>query len=99
MATYAELLILSENTTLQQKVRVACVIAAETVRTEPSGTTNHALRLAWAKTVFADPEGVMKRMLWAVLAQNRAQTSAVIAAASDAGVQTAVDAAVDVFAV
>lgn len=99
MATYAELLQASEDATLRNKVRVACVIAAETVRTEAAGVTNHTSRLAWAKTVYIAPESVMQRMLWAVLAQNQAATLAAILGASDATVQTAVNNAIDVFAV
>lgn len=95
MATYAELLSAAENSTLQQKVRVAVVIAAETVRTESIGTTNHAARRVWAKKVLADPDVVP--MLWAVLAQNKGAALATILSSTDAQVQTAVDAAVDVF--
>lgn len=97
MATYAELLLLSENDTLRNKVRVACVIAAEKVRVEAVGTPNHDARLLWAKSVYASPESVTQRMLWAVLAQNAAATFAAISGASDATVQNAVDAAVNVF--
>lgn len=97
MATYAELLSASEDPTLLNKVRVACVIAAEKVRVEATSVTNHTARLAWAKTVYASPESVMRRMLWAVLAQNQAATLAAILGATDATVQSAVDAAVDVF--
>ena len=99
MATYAELLTAAENDALTKRVRVAVVVAAEKIRVESTGTTNHANRLTWARQVFIDPAGVTQRMLWAVLAQNRAVALASIIAADDATVQTAVDAAVDVFAV
>lgn len=98
MATYAELLTASENSTLNQKIRVACIIAAEAIRTESGATTNHANRLVWAKAVFANPNAEAQRMLWAVLAQNKDATLAAITGATDAAVQTAVNAAVDVFA-
>jgi hypothetical protein len=98
MATYAELLQASANDGLRQKVLVACIIAAETVRTESASIPNHTARLAWAKAVFANPEQERNRMIMAVLAQNKAATLAAITGASDATVQTAVDAAVDVFA-
>lgn len=98
MATYAELLTASANDVLVQKIRVAVVISAEKIRTEATGTTNHANRLIWAKAAYANPELEAKRMVWAVLAQNAAATYAAIIGASDATVQTAVDAAVDVFA-
>ncbi len=98
MATYAELLTASANDALRQKVRVACIIAAETVRSEAEATPNHANRMLWAKSVFMNPEAEGNRMLWAVLAQNKAAALAAILAASDAIVQTNVDAAINVFA-
>lgn len=98
MATYLELLNVATNDILVQKVRIACIIAAEKIRTEATTVTNHANRLLWAKTVFANPEKEGGRMIYAVLAQNSLLTLAAITTASDAAVQTAVDAAVDVFA-
>ena len=98
MATYAELIIASQNGTLTDKIKVACFIAAEVVRTEVGTTPNHTNRLLWAKQVYADPSRESTRMTWAVLAQNAAQTLAAITGASDSAVQTAVNAAVDVFA-
>jgi hypothetical protein len=99
MATYAELLQAADDATLQNKIKVACFVAAETVRTESAGVANHVERLKWAQKVFFDPGTEANRMIWAVLAQNRAFTLAQITGASDSAVQTAVDAAVNVFAV
>lgn len=98
MATYAEILQASADPTLNNKVRVAVIIAAEVVRTEPTATANHANRLIWAKSVYANPDNEAKRMIWAVLAQNSSATLAAILSATDSTVQTAVNAAVDVFA-
>jgi hypothetical protein len=98
MATYLELLGANENSLLNQKVRVACVIQADVVRREAPATANHANRLLWAKAVFNDPVREGTRMMWAVLAQNEAVALATILAASDATVLSAVAAAVDVFA-
>jgi len=98
MATYAEILTASQNDVLRQKILVACVIAAEKVRTELSTVTNHAARLAWAKAAYANPEAAQKGMVMAVLAQNSTFTLAQIIGATDVTVQAAVDAAVDVFA-
>lgn len=99
MATYAELITASTNAALKDKIRVAVVVAAETVRTENGATANHANRLLWAKRVFNRPLDAAEDMLWAVLAQNKNATFANIIGATDAQVQTNVDAAVDVFAV
>ena len=98
MATYDELLIASESPILRNKIRVACFVAAEIVRTEVGATLNHTNRIIWAKSVFQNPGTEGDRMLWAVLAQNRSATLAQITGASDATVQTAVLAAIDVFA-
>lgn len=98
MASYDELLIASEDPGLNKKVRVACIIAADTVRTEATSVTNHSNRLIWAKAVFQAPDAEAKRMLWSVLAKNKAFTLAQIIAATDGTVQTAVDSSVDTFA-
>lgn len=97
MATYSELLILASNEALFNKVRVACWVAADTVRAEPDTTPNHANRIKWAKSVFENPDKVAQDMVYAVLAQNKDATAASITGASDAQVQAAVDNAVDVF--
>lgn len=55
MATYAELLQAAEHSGLRNKIRVACFVAAEIVRTELNTTANHANRLVWAKRVFENP--------------------------------------------
>ncbi len=97
MATYAELLTATENSVLRNRVRVAIWVAAETIRTEPTGTTNHTARMAWAKRAFENPDAQLEGVLRSILTQNRAQTLAAIIAADDASVQTAVTSAVDVF--
>ena len=97
MATYAELLQAAESSTLKNKIRVAVIVAAEIVRTEETSVPDHVLRLAWAKQAFNNPDEEARRMLWAVLAQNRAATLEQITGADDATVQTAVNAAVNAF--
>lgn len=98
MATYLELFKLTSDQALRQKVAVACIVAADLVRAEPVNTPNHANRLKWAAQVFADPAAEGTRMLYVALAQNRAASVNAIAGASDQEIQTAVNAAVDVFA-
>lgn len=93
MASYAELINASNNSELHAKIGVACFIAAEKVRTEVATVPNHANRLKWAKRVLESGVSPVS-MMWAVLAQN----FAAITGSTDAQVQTAVDAAVDVFA-
>jgi len=99
MATYAELLtIATTNDALKQKIKVACIVACDVIRTESDATANHAARLDWARATLQDPDRAASQMVLAVLAQNRALTTAQITGASDADVQTAVNAAVNLLA-
>lgn len=98
MATYIELNSLFTNDDLRTKVGVACIIAAEAIRVEDVGTSNHANRLVWAKRAFASPNAVRDEMLKALLAANAESTVSTITDATDAAIQAKVDAAVDVFA-
>ena len=97
MATYLELVEASANGPLRQKISVACVVAAEAIRVEDALTANHAARLNWAKAVYKSPGDAADQMMWPVLAQNKAATLVQITGASDASIQTAVDAAIGVF--
>ena len=99
MATYLEILTAAQNDDLRNKIRVACIIAANTVRIENVATINHAARMLWAKSVYESPVNAAEKMLWAVLAQNNTATLSQITAASDAAIQTNVNAAIDLFAV
>ena len=98
MATYTELYDLRTDSALRNRVAVACVVAAETVRLESPSVENHANRLAWAARTVADPETSARRMLWLLLAGNRAADVAAIRAATDEAIQAKVDAAVNLFA-
>lgn len=101
MATYAELLTIASTSSgeaLRNRIRVGVVVAADVIRAEAPGTANHANRLIWARQALNNPDAEAQRMLWAVLAQNRAFTVAQITGADDATVQTAVNAAVDLLA-
>ena len=99
MATYLEILELIQDPVLSQRVQVAALVAADTIRAEAAGTANHAARLAWARSVLANPQSDQKKMLISVIIQKRALTQAQISGATDAQLQTAVDATVDLFAV
>lgn len=98
MATYNELFALRSNDDLRNRVSVACIVAAEAIRGESDATTNHANRLKWAKRVFEHPEQESLRMLWALLAANKALTVSQITNATDTNMQTGVDNAVNIFA-
>lgn len=99
MATYTELKLISADATFIDRIQVACIVAAEQIRLEAPATANHDARLSWAKGVLLSPSKEAARMIWAVLAQNRAATLAQITGATDAQLQSAVDGAVNLFAV
>jgi hypothetical protein len=99
MALYTELYQLAlSDSTLRSRATVACVIAANTVRTEDPGVANHANRLLWAADALKHPAAWGERMLWAALAQNAGSTVAQIQGASDATLQTAINNTIDLFA-
>ncbi len=98
MATYLELRALFGHGELKNRVEVACLVAAEAIRTEAGGTENHANRVIWARRVFAAPGTVRDRMLMALLAANKGAEVAAITEALDDALQARVDAAVDLFA-
>jgi hypothetical protein len=98
MATYLEIWGLFNDSTLNSKVGSACIIAADSIRTEAGTVANHVNRLKWAKRVWADPVSIAAEMLKAVLAANNSLTLAQITGASDAAIQTAVNNAIDIFA-
>ena len=100
MATYAELLAIatSDGSALHSRIKVAAIVACDVIRAESGQTTNHANRLKWAAQTLQAPDDAARKMLWAVLAQNRAATAEQITGADDATVQTAVNAAVDLLA-
>lgn len=94
MATYVELYDLRSNPTLLHKVTVAVVKKAQTLL---DAATPSANALAWAKKALDNPPGVAQFLFYYVLAANSAASVAVILAASDATIQTNVDAAADKF--
>jgi len=98
MASYAELYSLRSDSALKNRVNVAVIVAAEAIRSEDGATPNHANRLVWAAAVFAAPSAEADRMFMAILAANKDATVAQIQSATDAAIQTKVDATVDLFA-
>lgn len=97
--TYLEIYQLAqEDSALKAKVYVACLVAAEAIRTEGDQVSGHAARLAWARATFANPLQAANRMIFSALARHKALTTAAIKAAPDTTIQTAVDEAVALFA-
>jgi len=98
MATYSELRSLFGYSELRNKIDVACIVAANAIQEEDPGTANHTERMEWARQAFMNPRATSERMMMAVLAANKSQTVANIQGATDAAIQTQVDAAVNLFA-
>lgn len=98
MAAYSDLRNLFDDSDLRNKIAVAVVIAAETIRTDVAPPANQTDRMAWAKRAFKNPQEVANEMLPALIAQNQDLAVSAIKGASDTAIQTAVDSAVDVFA-
>ena len=99
MATYTELYsLMSGQSELKNKITVAVIVAAESIRNEDVGTTNHANRLIWASQAFLSPSSMAEKMLMAVLASNKDQTVSTINSASDEILQTCVNNVIDIFA-
>ena len=98
MATYLELMTIRDDGDFQKRVSVACYVAANTIRSESAATQFHAERMVWAKRVF-EGGGSIGLMVWIVLVNNAQYTQAQILASTDAVLQTAVDNAVNLFAV
>lgn len=98
MATYAEMFDIASKNLIRDKVTVAVAMQAEVIRNELGTVTNHANRLIWAKTALIAPHEMASKIMWAIVVQNAAFTSAQITGASDAAVLAAVAATVDLFA-
>lgn len=92
MATYTELYNLRSDSALRNKVAVACVVKAQGYLDEATPTTNE---VAWANATINSPITMADKILNYVLAANKSATTSQITTASDAAIQTNVDAAVN----
>tara|TARA_R110000772_G_scaffold235182_2_gene346779 strand:- start:4235 stop:4534 length:300 start_codon:yes stop_codon:yes gene_type:complete len=88
MATYQELFALKSDDDLRNRVSVALVINAQALLI---GTPS-AAEAAWGASVFSNPIGEGDKALMAVLAANSSATVTQIQNATDAAIQTNVDA-------
>lgn len=92
MATYAELYGLGSNSDLRNKIAVAATIKAKDYIALETPTED---QLAWASKTLLSPVAVAIQLQPYVLAANSTLSTAQITGATDAGIQTAVNAAVD----
>lgn len=90
MADYVDLYAIISDDTLRQRVTVATIIAAEALI---AGSPT-AGEQSWAAEAFDNPRGEGLKALRGVLAVNNAATIANIQGATDAQIQTNVDAIV-----
>lgn len=90
MATYTQIYNLVSDNSLRNRCATAMLIAANNMLAAASPTDPQK---RFAKEVFSDPTMWGQRVLMAVLAANAAQAVEAIAGASDAVLQTAVNAA------
>lgn len=95
MAAYTALVALAQNDTLKQQIKMSIAVTANTITNEAGTVPNHAARVAWAKQALASPDAAVEQITWSVLAANAAATVTQITTATDATVQSAVDAAVN----
>ena len=96
--TLHQLFDLRTSSSLRNRVAAACWTAAQAVFNEDSQTANHANRVAWACRVLEDDGGGAEvlRVFRAVLMNAAVQAAG--DSATDADIQAAVDALVNVFA-
>ena len=95
MATYLELHDLASSPTLsdlRKRLRVAIIIKANAVAESAAPT---APGRDWSKQALANPQAFEQTVLNYILADNAGFATSAISGATDAQVQTAVDAAVN----
>jgi hypothetical protein len=97
MATNLELYNLLNDGQLKNRVRIACVKAANTILNEDGSVPNHANRMIWAKNVFVNTDPEARRMLMVILAASHEMPATNIRNASDESIQEIVDSFVDFF--
>lgn len=97
MASYEELFGLFRGSSeLRNKVSVACTVKAAAIADDLPGSS--AGEKSWAQAVFNNPTKEAEKILMYLIASNKDLTVAAISGASDAAIQTKVDAAVGLFA-
>ncbi len=90
MATYSELRSLFSNDDLRHRVETAVIIAAETELAASPGSVEGR---SWGLKVLRGPADWGRTAFLSVLASNKTASVAAIQSASDATIQTNVDAA------
>jgi len=94
MATYEEVRGLFNDSALKNKVATAVIIAAQGILENGAATS---AQKSWADKAFSNPEAEARRIYMSVLAANKDTAVAGITGATDAAIQTNVDAAIAMF--
>ena len=85
------------SSVLKNRTTVAVAKAAQDILAEDPSTVNHANRIIWARQALSGTASQADTFMWAIL--SNAAVRAVGEDATDAQIQSAVDAAVDNFAI
>jgi len=97
MTLYDDIYALRGSANISNRVCVALIKASQDIYDEDPATTNHANRVIWANaTITTDGSAEAQRFMWAVLADTTVRTAG--EAATDAQIQSAVDANIDKYA-
>lgn len=89
---------LKNSTNLQQRCAAALVIAAEAIRNESEGTSNHTNRLNWSKRMLNSdmgPELEAKKQLWLIIQNATIKSSG--EASTDNDIQFVINGLIDYF--
>lgn len=104
MATYQELKLLSNDSTLIDRLTTAIAITAYDVGQEPAPGSppdptdpTYVSRRGWARETLYNPDGQARRVIWLLLAQYNNLTTVQIQGVTDANLQAAVDASLELF--
>jgi hypothetical protein len=84
------------NAGFKSRITAAVTKAAYDITNESPDTTNHSLRLAWAKSTMKDPLSVTEQMVWTVVQDSGIQSAGISVA--DSTVQNVVNGNINNFA-
>ena len=99
MASYEQIASMYDNEIFMKRLAVAVVKAANAIKWEPEGTSNHANRLIWSNQVWATsglPYGKAREMFNSVIANSTIEANGI--ASTDTQIQDAVNGLIDTYA-
>lgn len=96
MALYIDLFPITQDPDFINRVRVACVVAADGIRSESPSTPYYDRRKRWAREVLRESEAVARSVVWAIVAQYNGMSVSQISGATDEQLLQAVQASMPV---